>query len=108
MQVDVLPIDEKPGRQEALRRGLKVAGTLSVLDEAAQAGLPEFDAALARLRETSCKSFPIGTGRHQGAALSLNRSTKAAPRLHRTGSHESSKARKKSFLAMRVCVKNGP
>jgi predicted nucleic acid-binding protein len=55
MQVDVHPIDEKPGRQEALRRGLKVAGTLSVLDEAAQAGLPEFDAALARLRETSCR-----------------------------------------------------
>ena len=29
--------------QEAVRRGLKVAGTLSVLDEADQAGLVIFD-----------------------------------------------------------------
>ena len=34
---------EQAGRQEALRRGLKVAGTLSVLDEADQAGLVIFD-----------------------------------------------------------------
>jgi hypothetical protein len=108
MQVDVHPIDEKPGRQEALRRGLKVAGTLSVLDEAAQAGLLDFRCRPRPLARDRLQSFPIGTGRHQGAALSLNRSTKAAPRLHRTGSHESSKARKKSFLAMRVRVKDGP
>jgi predicted nucleic acid-binding protein len=53
MQVEVLLIDEQAGRQEAARRGLKVAGTLSVLDEADQAGLVNFDAAVARLRETS-------------------------------------------------------
>jgi len=35
------------------RRGLKVAGTLSVLDEADQAGLIDFDAAVDRLRQTS-------------------------------------------------------
>ena len=38
MHIDVLLIDEQAGRQEAIRRGLKVAGTLSVLDEADRAG----------------------------------------------------------------------
>ena len=46
-------IDEQAGRQEALRRGLKVAGTLSVLDEADQAGLIVFDTVIAELRKTS-------------------------------------------------------
>lgn len=49
----MLIIDEMAGRQEATRRGLKVAGTLSVLDEADQAGLADFGAAVARLRQTS-------------------------------------------------------
>jgi predicted nucleic acid-binding protein len=53
MHVEVLLIDEQAGRREAARRGLKVAGTLSVLDEADQAGLIDFDAAVARLRQTS-------------------------------------------------------
>ena len=46
-------IDELAGRQEALRRGLKIAGTLSVLDEADQAGIVKFDDAVAALRATS-------------------------------------------------------
>ncbi len=33
ISAEVLLIDEQAGRQEALRRGFKVAGTLSVLDE---------------------------------------------------------------------------
>jgi predicted nucleic acid-binding protein len=49
----VVLIDEQAGRQEALRRGLRVAGTLSVLDEADQAGLVIFDDAVAELRKTS-------------------------------------------------------
>jgi predicted nucleic acid-binding protein len=53
INAEVLLIDEQAGRQEAARRGLKVAGTLSVLDEADQAGFVNFDAAVARLRETS-------------------------------------------------------
>ena len=36
-----------------VRGGLKVAGTLSVLDEADQAGLVSFDQAVAQLRKTS-------------------------------------------------------
>lgn len=49
----VLLIDDKAGRREAMRRGLKVAGTLSVLDDADRADLVSFDQAIARLRKTS-------------------------------------------------------
>src|ERR1017187_5591377 len=48
----VLLIDELTGRQEAKRRGLKVAGPLSVLDDADQAGLVNFAESIARLRKT--------------------------------------------------------
>ncbi|MCW5979610.1 MAG: DUF3368 domain-containing protein [Bryobacteraceae bacterium] len=53
VHADVVLIDEQAGRQEAVRRGLKVAGTLSVLDEAEQAGLVDFDEAIAELQKTS-------------------------------------------------------
>ena len=53
VNAEVVLIDEQAGRQEALRRGLKVAGTLSVLDEAGEAGLVIFDDAVAELRKTS-------------------------------------------------------
>jgi predicted nucleic acid-binding protein len=53
VHAQVVLIDEQAGRQEALRRGLKVAGTLSILDEADQAGLVVFDDALAQLQKTS-------------------------------------------------------
>jgi predicted nucleic acid-binding protein len=44
---------ELAGRQKAVRRGLRVAGTLSVLDEADKAGLVNFNEAIAQLRRTS-------------------------------------------------------
>jgi predicted nucleic acid-binding protein len=53
MKADALLIDEQAGRQEATRRGLKVAGTLSVLDDADQAGFVDFEEGVARLRKTS-------------------------------------------------------
>jgi predicted nucleic acid-binding protein len=53
MHAEVLLMDEQAGRQEALRRGLRVAGTLSVLDEADQAGLVNFEQAVAQLQKTS-------------------------------------------------------
>ena len=53
VHADLVLIDEQAGRQEAIRRGLKVAGTLSVLDEAEQAGLVDFDEAIAELQRTS-------------------------------------------------------
>lgn len=53
MHAEVLLMDEQAGGQEALRRGLRVAGTLSVLDEADQAGLVNFEQAVAQLQKTS-------------------------------------------------------
>jgi predicted nucleic acid-binding protein len=53
MNAELLLIDELAGRLEAARRGLKVAGTLSVLDEADRAGLVTFENAVDRLRQTS-------------------------------------------------------
>ena len=53
LRAEVVLIDEQAGRQEALRRGLKVAGTLSILDEADLAGLLVFDNVVAELRKTS-------------------------------------------------------
>jgi predicted nucleic acid-binding protein len=53
MRAEVLLIDDQAGRQEAARRGLRVAGTLAVLDEADQAGLVDFKLVLARLLQTS-------------------------------------------------------
>jgi len=46
-------IDDSAGRQEAKRRGLKVAGTLSVLDHADRVGLVDFDQAVTRLKKTT-------------------------------------------------------
>ncbi|HET8548666.1 MAG TPA: DUF3368 domain-containing protein [Bryobacteraceae bacterium] len=53
VHADVVLIVDQAGRQEAVRRGLKVAGTLSVLDQAEQAGLVDFDEAVAELQKTS-------------------------------------------------------
>ena len=53
VHADVLLIDEPAGREEAVRRGLRVAGTLSILDEAEQVGLVNFDDAVNELRKTS-------------------------------------------------------
>ena len=60
VHADVLLIDEQAGRQEAVRRGLRVAGTLSILDDAEQAGLVNFDDAVAELRKTSFRVSPTG------------------------------------------------
>ena len=52
-KVDVLLMDEAEGRQEALRRNLQVAGTLAVLERAAQRGLIDFRVVLERLDQTN-------------------------------------------------------
>lgn len=53
VHADVVLIDDQAGRQEAVRRGLRVAGTLSVLDDAERAGFVNFDDVLAELQKTS-------------------------------------------------------
>jgi predicted nucleic acid-binding protein len=50
---DALIIDERAGASTAMQRGLRITGTLGVLDEAARRGLIDLPAALARLRETT-------------------------------------------------------
>jgi len=46
----LLLMDERKGRQVAERRGLKVAGTLNILAEAAARGWLDFDATVRQLR----------------------------------------------------------
>lgn len=58
VHAEVLLMDDQAGRQEAVRRGLKVAGTLSVLDEAGQAGFVDFDHAVVELRKTTFRLSP--------------------------------------------------
>ncbi len=47
-----LIIDERKGRQVARRRGLLVAGTLALLEMAAENGRIDFDEAIRRLKDT--------------------------------------------------------
>ena len=50
LEADLLIIDERTGRDEALRRGLPVIGTLAVLEAAAERGLLDFGLVLAELK----------------------------------------------------------
>jgi len=50
LEADLLMIDERAGRDEALRRGLPVIGTLAVLEAAAERGLLDFGLVLAELK----------------------------------------------------------
>jgi predicted nucleic acid-binding protein len=78
VHAEVLLIDEQAGRREAVRRGLKVAGTLSILDEADQAGLVKFDESVARLRTTSFRLSMAVL-----AAIQQRRSRKSFERFRR-------------------------
>lgn len=51
--IEVILIDEAEGRREAERRHVKVAGTLAVLEQAAQRGLIDLPAVIERLRQTN-------------------------------------------------------
>ena len=53
LHADLLLIDEREGVHRAQREGLRVTGTLGVLDLAAQRGLLDLESAFTRLRSTS-------------------------------------------------------
>ena len=53
LHAHLLLIDEKAGRQAAVRHSLRVAGTLAVLEQAAEHGLLDFPKALKRLQKTN-------------------------------------------------------
>jgi predicted nucleic acid-binding protein len=59
IHAQLILMDDYAGRKEASRKGLKVAGTLSVLDEADQAGLLSFEAAVAELQKTTFRLSPM-------------------------------------------------
>jgi predicted nucleic acid-binding protein len=46
-------MDDRKGVNAALRRGLRVTGTLGILDLAAQRGLADFAQAVGQLRQTN-------------------------------------------------------
>jgi predicted nucleic acid-binding protein len=56
LQANLLLMDERDGVAVARRRGLKVVGTLSVLDLAAARGLIDLQTMFDRLRETTFRS----------------------------------------------------
>jgi predicted nucleic acid-binding protein len=58
VKADVLIIDERRGRQEAEKRGLRVIGTLGVLAAAHERGLVDLTAAIDRLRQTTFHVSP--------------------------------------------------
>ncbi|HUS33919.1 MAG TPA: DUF3368 domain-containing protein [Verrucomicrobiae bacterium] len=51
----LLLIDDRKGRAEALRRGLRVAGTIGILEAAAQRGVLDFALAVEKLRKTGAR-----------------------------------------------------
>lgn len=51
--VDTLLMDESDGRREALRRNLRVTGTIAILEKAAQRGWIDFRTVLKKLDRTS-------------------------------------------------------
>ena len=52
LRADALVMDDRAGRREAERRGLRVIGTLRVLYDAAEAGLLDLTEALEALRRS--------------------------------------------------------
>ena len=53
LNADLLLMDDRKGVKAAQRKGLRVTGTLGILDLAAQRGLAEFAQAVEQLRQTS-------------------------------------------------------
>jgi predicted nucleic acid-binding protein len=53
LNADLMLMDDRKGVNAAVRRGLRVTGTLGVLDLAAQRGLADFAQAVERLQHTN-------------------------------------------------------
>jgi predicted nucleic acid-binding protein len=54
----LLIIDDREGREEARRRGLRITGLLGVIRDAALRGYIDFDAAIQKLRNTDFRLSP--------------------------------------------------
>ena len=55
----LLLIDERDGREAARHRGLKITGTLGVLDRAAERGLIDFPVVIERLKGTTFRMSAV-------------------------------------------------
>lgn len=53
LNADLLLMDDRKGVKAAQRKGLRVTGTLGILDLAAQRGMADFKQAVERLRQTN-------------------------------------------------------
>lgn len=58
LRADVLLMDERKGRREALARGIAVIGTMNILEGAAARGLVNLPEAIACLQRTSFRASP--------------------------------------------------
>ncbi len=58
LKADVLLIDERQGRNEAVIRGLVIAGTLNILEVASQRGLIDLAASIEQLMRTNFRASP--------------------------------------------------
>ena len=58
LKADSLLLDETEARREALRRGLRVAGTIGVLEKAAERNLIDLREAFSRLARTNFRMTP--------------------------------------------------
>jgi predicted nucleic acid-binding protein len=58
LQADLLLLDERLGRQEAMDRGFTIAGTVGLLDRAGARSLIDVPTAVARLRQTNFRAAP--------------------------------------------------
>jgi predicted nucleic acid-binding protein len=63
-------MDDRKGRAEAIRCGLRVAGTIGLLEAAGRRGLLDFAAAIQRLRQTNA---PLDEGVIQNALTRMRR-----------------------------------
>jgi predicted nucleic acid-binding protein len=59
VKADLILLDERSGREAAKARGLAVTGTLGVLEAAAEQGLIDLAASLARLQQTTFRAPAI-------------------------------------------------
>ena len=55
VQAVAILMDDRRGRAEAIRCGLRVAGTIGLLEAAARRGLLDFAVAIGRLRQTNAR-----------------------------------------------------
>ena len=58
IRADALIMDERPGRNEAAKRGIKVIGTVGVLAAAHENGLLDLINAISRLQQTTFHASP--------------------------------------------------